>query len=84
MTMTSKSLIKKLLANGFVMSGENEYSKQLDGCIGTVAISEHDSATQGNWFMPFLIERTQFGEGHNYSWTAAGLNQIISRRGYFK
>lgn len=45
MTMTSKSLIKKLLANGFVMSGENEYSKQLDGCIGTVAISEHDSAT---------------------------------------
>ncbi len=84
MTMTSKSLIKKLLANGFVKSGENEYAKQLDGCVGTVAISEYDSATEGNWFMPFLIERTQFGEGRECSWSAAGLNQIISRRGYFK
>lgn len=81
--MTSKKLIDKMLAHGFEKCGTNDYGKNINDVTVIVSISENDSATTGEWFMPHFKEITKIGMEYFHSWSASGINQALSKRKYF-
>lgn len=81
--MTAKQLIKKMLEHGFEKCGPNHYGKKVDDTTVIVTISEHDSATTGEWLMPHIAEHTKQGLGTFCTWSANGINQALAKRKYF-
>lgn len=73
-----------MLAHGFEKCAEYKYGKIIHGLTIIVTISENESATTGTWLMPSFVEIKDGSILDTFcSWTAAGINLALSKRGYF-